>query len=83
MKCGNIRLSGLAIVQSGALRHPSISTVSFEEMATTRALFRGVLPPMSHLSILILAAMLGQLPTESRWLDAVPPDADIVRPSRM
>jgi hypothetical protein len=33
---------------------------------------------MSHLSILILAATLGQLPAESGWLDSVPPDADVV-----
>ncbi len=33
---------------------------------------------MSHLSILILSATLGQAPAESGWLDSVPHDADIV-----
>jgi hypothetical protein len=33
---------------------------------------------MSHLSILFLAATLGQAPAESGWLNSVPPDADVV-----
>jgi hypothetical protein len=33
---------------------------------------------MSQLSILILAATLGQVPAESGWLNSVPPDADVV-----
>jgi hypothetical protein len=33
---------------------------------------------MSHLSILFLAATLGQAPAESGWLNSIPPDADVV-----
>ena len=33
---------------------------------------------MSHLSILILASTLGQVPAESGWLNSVPTDADVV-----